>query len=118
MKGILYKSNRGWEVAYQMGSNIQKVLPLHPKDVKQIEMDSLVFDNIEARIAAYPEVDFFPIIDANIDLVREWACLIQKDETIQISKEDLKIFLDAIENPPAPNDELKMAVEKYKNKLG
>lgn len=118
MKGILYKSNRGWEVAYEIESNIQKVLPLHPKDVKQIEMDALVFDNIEARINAHPEVEFFPIIDANIDLVCEWACLIKQNEKIEISKKDLELFLDAIENPPAPNDELKMAVEKYKNKLG
>lgn len=32
--------------------------PLHPDDVKQINADAQVFDNIEARIAAYPEVEF------------------------------------------------------------
>ena len=35
---------------------------LHPDDVKQINADAQVFDNIEARIAAYPEVEF-EIID-------------------------------------------------------
>jgi hypothetical protein len=33
-------------------------LPLHPDDVKEIEQDAKIFDNIEARIAAYPDVEF------------------------------------------------------------
>jgi hypothetical protein len=32
--------------------------PLHPADAAEIEADSKRFDNIEARIAAYPDVEF------------------------------------------------------------
>lgn len=118
MKGKLCKTSIGWEVSYIDEMNIQKSLPLHPTNVKQIEQDTIVFDNIEARIQSWPDVDFFPIIDADIDLVREWACLIERDETIQVSKKDLELILDAIQNPAEPNEELKKAIEKYKNKLG
>lgn len=118
MKGKLCKTSIGWEVSYVDEMNIQKSLPLHPTNVKQIEQDALVFDNIEARIQAWPDVDFFPIIDANINTTTNWAKLIERMETIEVSKRDLELILNAIENPPVPNDELKKAVEKYKNKLG
>lgn len=53
MKGKLHKSDSGWVVSF-----FDKTLPLHPFDVQMIEDQSIVFDNIEARIAAYPDVDF------------------------------------------------------------
>ena len=119
MKGKLYKSESGdWLVSFKSNNGLGAILPLHPANVKQIEDDAKVFDNIEARIKAYPDVEFFPIIDANINTTTQWAQLIVKSDTIEISKKDLELFLDAIENPPAPNEELKKAVEKYKNKLG
>ncbi len=118
MKGTLCKTHRGWEVHCLDEKDEMKYYPLHPKHVREIQRDSLVFDNIEARINAYNSVEFFPIIDADIDLVREWACLIERDETIQVSKKDLELILDAIQNPAEPNEELKKAIEKYKNKLG
>jgi hypothetical protein len=40
---------------------------LHPDDVKQINADAQVFDNIEARIAAYPDVEF-DIVDNHAKL--------------------------------------------------
>jgi hypothetical protein len=64
MKGILKKTEQGWFVIYDqiLGEGIikrnQNALPLHPLDVKQIDEDSKVFDNIEARIKAYPDVKF------------------------------------------------------------
>lgn len=64
MKGILKKTEQGWFVIYDqiLGEGIvkrnQNALPLHPLDVKQIDEDSKVFDNIEARIKAYPDVEF------------------------------------------------------------
>jgi hypothetical protein len=59
MKGRIYKTEKGWVVrhpAYVPPHEYE--LPLHPNDVKQINADAQVFDNIEARIAAYPDVDF------------------------------------------------------------
>lgn len=64
MKGYLKKTEQGWFVIYDqiLGEGIvkrnQNALPLHPLDVKQIDEDSKVFDNIEARIKAYPDVEF------------------------------------------------------------
>jgi len=60
---------KSWVVWYNdtpVGGNVSFVdsLPLHPDDVKEIEEDSKIFDNIEARIAAYPEVEF--------EIVTEW----------------------------------------------
>jgi len=62
MKGLIKKTNGEWFVEYkaeQAGENVWvNRLPLHPDDVKQIEEDSKVFDNMEARIATYPDVVF------------------------------------------------------------
>ena len=64
MKGRIQKTDKGWNVLYtqcvphRMTMEWSSSLPLHPDDVKQINKDAQVFDNIEARIAAYPEVEF------------------------------------------------------------
>jgi hypothetical protein len=58
MKGTLHKTEQGWVVEYAKHSE----LPLHPDDIRQIEEAAKVFDNIEARIAAYSSVEF-EIID-------------------------------------------------------
>ena len=69
MKGkLMYISKdqtlvKSWVVWYNEqpdGGNLSFVdsLPLHPADVEQIEADSKRFDNIEARIAAWPDVEF------------------------------------------------------------
>lgn len=57
MTGKLRKKNQEWEVVYEVMDGKQS-LPLHPHDVKQIEKDSQIFDNIEARIANNPRVQF------------------------------------------------------------
>ena len=60
MLGVLTKTNDNWVVnhSYSVAKDDWETLPLHPEDVKQINRDAQVFDNIEARIAAYPEVEF------------------------------------------------------------
>jgi len=63
MKGILKKTEEGWFVVFdqrtmQDPSAEEGVLPLHPIDVEMIDEDSKVFDHIETRIRAYPEVEF------------------------------------------------------------
>ena len=73
MKGIIKKTDKGWNVLYtqcvpkRIVTEWNKSLPLHPDDVKQINKDAQVFDNIEARIAAYPEVEF------------DWCVIVQPD---------------------------------------
>lgn len=64
MKGRIKKTDKGWVVLYtecvpkMIVTEWNKSLPLHPYDVKQIQEDSQRFDNIEARISAYPDVEF------------------------------------------------------------
>ena len=75
MKGILHKTDQGWVVEYAKHAE----LPLHPDDVKQINRDAQVFDNIEARIAAYPEVEFEIVkeyIDSHTNQVQAYAKLL------------------------------------------
>ncbi len=66
MKGKLIKSELGWIVSttdiMEGGYSCANTFPLHPDDVRQINLDSLVFDNIEGRIASYPDVEY-DIID-------------------------------------------------------
>jgi len=62
MNGTLHKVKDNWMVTY--GSSLTGFevwpinLPLHPDDVAAIQEQSLVFDNIESRIAAFPKVEF------------------------------------------------------------
>lgn len=62
MNGLLYKVKDNWVVSY--GSSLTGfeiwpiTLPLHPDDVAAIQEQSLVFDNVEARIAAFNKVEF------------------------------------------------------------
>jgi len=65
MKGKLCKVDKGWAVKFEDIARLfpftqyyTRELPLHPKDVLEIKYDSHIFDNIEARIAAYPDVEF------------------------------------------------------------
>jgi len=59
MKGKLIKIEERWMVGTVCYADMwSNYIPLHPDDVKQIEEDAKVFDNIEARISAYPDVEF------------------------------------------------------------
>jgi len=71
MKGTLHKTEEGWQVSHATYDSILEKwtagkYPLHPYDVHQIEADSERFDNIEARIAHYPDVEF-KIVKENVD---------------------------------------------------
>jgi hypothetical protein len=118
MKGTLHKTEQGWIVEYAKHSE----LPLHPDDVKQIEEDAKVFDNIEARIAAYPDVKF--------EIVNVWeggmypyryAKLIPHAKLIP-SKEQQKQLITEIMNQDAKDglyedDVWKVGLEDELNKL-
>lgn len=68
MKGKIHKTDEKWMISRCVGDGVAEVweeqIPLHPDDIKQINADAQVFDNIEARIAAYPDVEF--------EIVEEW----------------------------------------------
>ena len=58
MKGKLTQIENRWYVMCIEEGDWETYYPLSPHDVNQIEEDSKRFDNIEARIAAYPDVNF------------------------------------------------------------
>jgi len=59
MTGKLIKLNNIWHVkCFNYWDDSGTYYDLHPDDVKRIEQDLYQFDNIEARIAAYPDVEF------------------------------------------------------------
>ena len=61
MKGKLIKRDNNWYVTHIMDDNgviFGVDYPLSSDDIKQIEADAQIFDNIEARISAYPDVIF------------------------------------------------------------
>lgn len=58
MKGRLLKADGEWLVSYNDEQGLFRFLPLHPYDVNEISEQEKIFDNIEARISAYPNVNF------------------------------------------------------------
>jgi hypothetical protein len=92
MKGTLHKTEQGWMVSRCVGDGVAEVweetIPLHPDNVDQINRDAQIFDNIEARIAASPEVEFEIVIDANINMVTQYAKLITQVPDVRKMVED------------------------------
>lgn len=58
MKGKLTQIEHRWYVMCIEEGDWETYYPLNPHDEHQIEEDGKRFDNIEARIAAYPDVEF------------------------------------------------------------
>jgi hypothetical protein len=93
LKGRIKKTDKGWVVLYtecvpkMIVTEWNKSLPLHPDDIKQINADAQIFDNIEARIKSYPDVEFDIVkeyIDSHTNQVQSYAKLIP--ETIELEK--------------------------------
>jgi hypothetical protein len=57
MKGELIKSGHGWMISY-IENGEHKGISLHHDDIEFIEQTKFTFDDIEATIAANPEVTF------------------------------------------------------------
>jgi len=85
MKGKVYKSeDKGWVVKYSFTPYndyvvYQREILLHPDDVCDLIDLNNVFDNIEARVAAHPEVEFnwCVIVDHDTGKGVEYAKLVK-----------------------------------------
>lgn len=81
MKGKITKIDEEWVVRYDVFQDDHSYplpgynfIQLHPDDVKQINRDAQVFDNIEARIKAYPDVEFEIIkYDGKTPILEGWS---------------------------------------------
>lgn len=80
MKGKLKQIDKVWSVIWEDAEKKTIVTPLHPDNVNEINEWAKIFDNIEARIAGNPDVDFYITIDANINMVTEYAVLVKNNE--------------------------------------
>jgi len=58
MRGELVKKDDNWYIKRIEEGDWETYYPLHPDDIEQIKKDALVFDNIEARIKAWPDTPF------------------------------------------------------------
>jgi len=125
MKGILQKTGQGWVIRYdkrtwQDPSAEDGEIPLHPADVEQINKDSQVFDNIEARIVAYPEVEFMivnKLWGVNDDII-SYAKLINQVSPTYTGEYPFKKFSLIDERPSAPaSDRTNIDLKKMESKL-
>jgi hypothetical protein len=84
MKGKLVKKDKIWYVMRVEEGDWETHYPLNPYDIKQIEEDGKVFDNIESRIAAWPDVEFIAEIfwETGIEEPFYVATLISDDNKI------------------------------------
>ena len=90
MKGRLLKANDQWMVSYNDSQGIFKLLPLHPYDVQIIEDQEQVFDNIEARISAHPDIEFGIEMfwETGVEEPFETALLIRDDDDWDVTLND------------------------------
>jgi len=82
MKGILHKLKQTWMVEHCEKSgdnNWITYIQLHPDNVNEILDLEKVFDNIEARISAHPDIEFEIVEHQKMDGVVKYAKLIQDD---------------------------------------
>ena len=75
MRGELHNSEHGWLVIYTE-DGVEKGLSLHWDDVEFINESRYTFDNIEARIAERPEVEFEIVENQKLDGVSRYAKLV------------------------------------------
>jgi hypothetical protein len=116
MKGKLIYDQEGWWVQHTATSPdgteyFQTDTMLHPDDVKFLEDCNLVFDNLEARIAAYPEVEFEMVTETVMSVgnseeqdeyTHTYAKLISpKESSYQLEyNRYMKTFVNSNLNPP------------------
>jgi len=86
MIGKIQKIDNSWVIT---SNDID--YPLHPIDVTQIKRDSLIFDDIEGRIACYPMVMFKLVCDTHI-----YGKLIYLTETVS-DNELIAMFMEGME---------------------
>jgi hypothetical protein len=75
MKGELLNTDHGWLISYTE-DGVERGVSLHPDDVDYIDKLKFTFDNIEARIASNPIVEFEIIENQKMSGVSRYGKLI------------------------------------------
>jgi len=90
-----------------------------PADLKRermhLRLDAKVKGKLE-RAAAYEETNVSDFVLANALAAAERV--ISSHESVTLSAKDWDVFYDALINPPPPNETLKKAARRYRERMG
>ncbi|MEQ8757463.1 MAG: DUF1778 domain-containing protein [Coleofasciculus sp. G1-WW12-02] len=85
----------------------------NPKSVARLE--ARVDPEIKALWQKAADLEGRTLTDFVIASVQAAACkVIEQHQTLKLSVEDSEAFVNALLNPPKPNDALKAAAQRYK----
>jgi uncharacterized protein (DUF1778 family) len=85
------------------------------RDRMHLRLDAKTKRTLE-RAAAYEETSMSDFVLANAVAAAERV--IDAHEKVTLSARDWDIFYDALINPPEPNDKLKEAARRYRERVG
>ncbi|MFL9827505.1 DUF1778 domain-containing protein [Rhodoplanes sp. SY1] len=85
------------------------------RDRMHLRLDATTKRKLE-RAAAYQETSVSDFVLANAVAAAER--IIDSHEKITLSAQDWDVFFDALINPPEPNEKLKEAARRYRERLG
>jgi uncharacterized protein (DUF1778 family) len=85
----------------------------HPKSMARLE--ARVTPETKALLQKAADLEGRSLTDFIVASVQAEACrVIEQHQTLKLSIEDGEAFVDALLNPPKPNDALKAAALRYK----
>ncbi len=85
----------------------------HSKSMALLEVR--ISPETKALLQKAADLEGRTLTDFVIAAVRAEACrVIEQHQTLKLSVEDSEAFVDALLNPPEPNDALKAAAQTYK----
>ncbi len=85
------------------------------RDRMHLRMDARAKRTLE-RAAAYAETSVSDFVLANAVAAAER--IIDSHEKVTLSARDWDVFYDALINPPEPNEKLKEAARRYRQRVG
>ena len=85
------------------------------RDRMHLRLDAKAKRTLE-RAAAYAETSVTDFVLANAVAAAERV--INSHEKISLSARDWDVFYDALINPPKPNEKLKKAARRYRERVG
>ena len=97
--------------------NEYKPLKEYKKLLTEIDLGrSKLIKTIEA-LETYPDIETLPLtyyetLKEAKELIQALNFLLLEPETIQLSEKDYNKFIEALNNPPAPNEKLKKLFEE------
>lgn len=84
----------------------------------QARLEARISQETKALVQKAADLEGRTLTDFVVASVQAAACrVIERHQTLKLSIEDSEAFVDAILNPPKPNEALKSAALRYKQKM-